>query len=74
VPLEDAIRNLARQVRLDVMFDRKVIRAFEHDSNISVRWENLTAQQALTALIDNYSLVMVEERTGTSAEVRFRGK
>jgi len=74
VPLVDAIRNLARQAALEVRFDQKVMRALECDSEVSIRWENLTARQALAALIDNYGLVMVEERTSASAEVRFKGK
>lgn len=74
VPLEHAIRNLGRQAGLEVRFDQKVMRALEGDSGISVRWENLTVRQALAAVIDNYGLVMVEERTSASAEVRFKVK
>jgi hypothetical protein len=27
---------------------------------VSVRWENVTAREALSALLDNYGLVLVE--------------
>lgn len=74
VPLLYAIRNVAKQAGLEVRFDRKVVRALERDSEISIRWENLTVRQALAALIANYGLVMEEEQTSASAEVRFKGK
>jgi len=73
VPLKDAIQNLARHAGLNVKFDPNVVRAFERDSDVSIRWEDISARQALAALIDNYGLVIVE-RTSGSAEVRFKGK
>lgn len=75
VPLMDALRNVARQAGLvNVTFDRSVRRALECDSEIAIRWENLTVRQALAALLDNYGLVIVEDRASASAEVRFKGK
>ena len=74
VPLMDALRNVGRQAGLEVTFDRKLTRAWEYDSEIAIRWENLTVRQALAALLDNYGLVIVEDPTGASAEVRFKGK
>lgn len=73
-PLLDVLRLMGKEAGLKVAFDRKLTRAFERNSEISIRWENLTARQALAALIDNYGLVIVEEPAGASAEVRFKGK
>jgi len=73
-PLLDAIRLMGKEAGLKVTFDRKLTRALERSSEISIRWENLTARQALAALIDNYGLMIVEEPARASAEVRFKGK
>src|SRR5450759_2561938 len=63
VPLTDAIRNLARQSGLNYMLDPKI--AFGQvgpdgkatpQPSVSIRWENITAEQALAALLNNYGL------------------
>jgi len=66
-PLTAAIEFLARQANLNYLLDPK-INYGQPDQNgkiipepsISVRWENVTPQQALVALLDNYGLQMVE--------------
>jgi type II secretory pathway component GspD/PulD (secretin) len=67
-PLLDAIRNLARQAGMNLMIDPKV--AFGQPGpdgkpapqpNVSIRWENITARQALGALLSNYGLQEVED-------------
>jgi type IV pilus assembly protein PilQ len=68
VPLTTAIDNLARQASINYILDPKVgfgqpdergqIRS---QPNISIRWENLTAEQALNALITTYGLQLVED-------------
>jgi hypothetical protein len=66
VPLRDAIRNLANAAKLGVKFHLPTAPDEEsgsHDllsSLVNLRWENLTAKQALVALLDNYSLLMVQ--------------
>jgi type II secretory pathway component GspD/PulD (secretin) len=67
VPLTDAIKNLARQAGLNYILDPKV--SFGPAGadgkvavpNISIRWENVTAEQALTTLLTTYSLQLVED-------------
>jgi type II secretory pathway component GspD/PulD (secretin) len=68
VPLTDAIRNLARQSRINYMLDPKI--GFGQvgpdgkpagQPNVSIRWENITAEQALAALLNNYTLQLVED-------------
>ncbi len=72
VPLITAIDNLARQAGINYIMDPKVgygqpdergqIKA---QPNISIRWENLTAEQALNALITTYGLQLVSDsKTG----------
>ena len=68
VPLTDAIRNLARQAGINYMLDPKI--GFGQvgpdgkptaQPNVSIRWENITAEQALAALLNNYTLQLVED-------------
>ncbi len=68
VPLTDAIRNLARQASINYMIDPKI--GFGQTGpdgkvmaqvNVSIRWENITAEQALYALLSNYGLQMAED-------------
>ncbi len=68
VGLNDAIKNLARQANLNYILDPKVSFGMPGPDgkivlqpNISIRWEKLTAQQALIAVLNNYSLMIVED-------------
>ncbi|NOS70031.1 MAG: hypothetical protein HOP33_08880 [Verrucomicrobia bacterium] len=68
VPLTTAIENLARQASLNYILDPKVGYGqvgengqVKTSPNISIRWENLTAQQALLALLGNYGLQVVDD-------------
>jgi len=63
VPLTAAIENLARQANLNYILDPKITFGSGEDKsapqpNISIRWENLTAEQALYAVLNNYDLQM----------------
>ncbi len=68
VPLTDAVRNLARQAGLNYMLDPKI--AFgqagpdgkpQAQPMVTLRWENVTAEQALGALLANHNLQLVED-------------
>ena len=68
VPLTDAIKNLARQAGLNYMLDPKI--GFGQPGpdgkvtaqpSVSIRWENITAEQALNALLNNYSLQLIDD-------------
>lgn len=68
VPLTDAIKNLARQANLNYMLDPKINYgtpdangAVKAQPNVSLRWENLTADQALNAVLNNYNLVIIDD-------------
>ncbi len=67
-PLPDAIRNLARQAGLNIQFDPQVLAGLPDPSkpgvtlpppNVSFRWENITAMQALHAVLENHNLQLV---------------
>lgn len=69
-PLLDAIRNLARQAGINLMIDPRVAYgqpdpakpgAVTAQPSVSIRWENITAEQALNALLSNYGLQAVED-------------
>jgi general secretion pathway protein D len=72
VPITTAIEHLARQAGINYMLDPKI--GFgQPDQNgqvrtepqLSIRWENITAQSALLALLDNYGLQLtMDKRTG----------
>jgi type IV pilus assembly protein PilQ len=76
VPLTDAIRNLARQAGLNYMLDPKIgfgqIGADGKPTpqpSVSIRWENVTAEQALDALLSNYSLQRVDDPKSKIARI-----
>lgn len=68
VPLMDAIRNLARQAGANYMLDPRIGYGIP-DANgnpqpqpmVSLRWEEVTAMQALRALLANYNLLWLED-------------
>lgn len=60
VRLPEAIRQLARQARLNVILDPRLDTVPFNQLTVSVRWENVTAEEALRALLDNYDLVIVD--------------
>jgi type II secretory pathway component GspD/PulD (secretin) len=79
VPLTDAIKNLARQAGLNYMLDPKIQFGQPDDKgrvtpqpSVSIRWENVTAEQALAALLNNYNLQLVEDPKSKIARVTIR--
>jgi type II secretory pathway component GspD/PulD (secretin) len=76
VPLTDAIKNLARQAGLNHILDPKVSfgqpgpdgKAVPQPS-VSIRWENVTAAQALNTLLSTYQLQLVEDPKSKIARV-----
>ena len=62
VPLPSAIRQLARQAQLNILLDPKLAQPPWASLTVSVRWTDVTAREALVALLDNYGLALVEVR------------
>ncbi|HTR43161.1 MAG TPA: secretin N-terminal domain-containing protein [Pseudomonadales bacterium] len=63
VPLTVAIENLARQAGINYLLDPKIGYGqpdqngqIKTEPTLSIRWENVTAEQALLALLNNYDL------------------
>jgi len=78
VPLTDAIKNLARQAGLNYILDPRVTFGPTGADgkvtvpNISIRWENVTAEQALTTLLTTYSLQLLEDPKTKIARITVR--
>lgn len=70
VPLTDAIRNLARQSNLNFQFDPKITSS--NQPNVSIRFENVTAQEALLAVLENHNLALVREPKQKIARITFK--
>ena len=62
VRLTDALRQMARKARLNVILDPRLSTAPFNAMTVSIRWENVTAREALMALLENYDLRLVETR------------
>ena len=79
VQLTDAIRNLARQAGLNFLLDPRVTFGqpgadgkANPQPSVSLRWENVTAEQALSALLNNYSLQITEDPKSKIARITLR--
>ncbi|MHB8521740.1 MAG: type II secretion system protein GspD [Limisphaerales bacterium] len=72
--LNAAIKTLARQANINVMFDEKMSAPGPDGKTppprkISDRFSNVTAQEALDALLDNYHLQMIPDPKVTKAKI-----
>jgi type II secretory pathway component GspD/PulD (secretin) len=70
VPLTDAIRNLARQSNLNFQFDPRVTTS--NQPNVSIRFENVSAHEALQAVLDNYGLALIKEPKSKIARITIK--
>jgi len=70
VPLTDAIRNLARQSNINFQFDPRVTSS--NQPNVSIRFENVSAQEALNAVLDNYNLTLIKEPKAKIARITIK--
>ena len=76
VPITTAIENLARQAGINYLIDPKIGYGqpdqngqIKPEPTLSIRWENVTAEQALLALLDNYGLQLVSDRKSQIARI-----
>ena len=60
VRLPDALHQFARKARLNVILDPRLSAPPYNEMTVSVRWENVTAREALEAVLENYGLTLVE--------------
>jgi len=66
VPLRVAIENLARQGEINFIIDPKVS---DSAPNLTVRWENLTAEQALRRVLATNGLHLVRSSISTVSRI-----
>ena len=75
VLLTEAIRYVATEAHLSVSLDPKLSApAFDRQGTILIHWEDITARQALAALLDNYELVLIEEPGASSGRITFKAR
>lgn len=79
VPITTAIENLARLANINYMLDPKIGYGQPDASGqikvepiLSIRWENITAENALLALLDNYGLQLVHDKKTGIARVAMK--
>jgi type II secretory pathway component GspD/PulD (secretin) len=79
VPLTTAIENLARQAGINYLLDPRIgygqpdqSGQVKAEPTLSIRWENITAEQALVALLDNYGLQMVPDKKTHIARITIK--
>jgi type II secretory pathway component GspD/PulD (secretin) len=60
VPLLDAVKNLARQAGLNYLPDPK-LSTITNQPNVTMRLEKVSAQDALTAVLDTYGLQIIHD-------------
>ncbi|MGA2028682.1 MAG: secretin N-terminal domain-containing protein [Verrucomicrobiota bacterium] len=79
VPIRTAIENLARQAGINYLLDPKIDYGqpdqngqIKPEPELSIRWENVTAEQALLALLDNYGLQLVEDKRTSIARITIK--
>jgi type II secretory pathway component GspD/PulD (secretin) len=79
VPIRTAIENLARLANINYMLDPKIGYG-QPDANgqikpeptLSIRWENITAENALLALLDNYGLQLIRDKNTGIARITLK--
>ena len=79
VPLDMALTHLARKAQLKVVIDPKVSGASAGPGGrpvagpvVSIRWENLTARQALAAVCENYDLMLVKDSATDAIRIKYK--
>jgi hypothetical protein len=84
VPLDEALKNLIDHAHFNLVLDPTVsgyvdpndptIHKFHNPPLVSLRWENLTARQAIVALCENYELVIVKDSTTGGVRIKPRNE
>ncbi len=79
VPITTAIESLARQAGINYMLDPKIGYGLpdangqiKSEPQLSIRWEAITAENALMALLDNYGMQLVRNKNTTIARISLK--
>lgn len=71
VPLVEAVKHLAGQLRLDCVVGPDILAEREHAPSVTVNWENLTVRQAWMALLESRNLERIPNpQTGVARIAR----
>ncbi|HTY88293.1 MAG TPA: hypothetical protein VMB80_12570 [Candidatus Acidoferrum sp.] len=76
VPLKEALEQLSRQANLNYTSSSEIqwVDSKGKPILVTIRWENVSAREALYALLENYDLALVEDsKTGTARIVPTKG-
>jgi hypothetical protein len=74
-PLDKAIAEVATKAHLNISVDRRLpVPSAEPgttmaDCQVYFEWENITARQALTAILDNYDLAIAKDPVSSSLKI-----
>jgi hypothetical protein len=71
VPLDIALVNLIRQSAVDIKIDPRITADY---ATLSIRWENITAKQAILALCNNYDFEIVKDATTGDIQIKPKPK
>jgi hypothetical protein len=79
VPIDTALDTLIRLAHIDVTLDPKVSGYVDPVSyklhtqpTTSIRWENVTARQAIIALCENYDLIIVKNAATGTVQIKLK--
>lgn len=78
VPLSLAIKNLAQQDGRKYLLDSNIISSWKQaglpEPTVTIRWEDVTAFQALIALLENYNLAWLENPTNHVGRISIKSE
>jgi len=80
IPITSVIENLARQAGINYLLDPRIgygqvdpaTGQTKAEPSLSLRWENITPEQALVAVLDNYGLQLVVDPKTKIAKVTIK--
>jgi type II secretory pathway component GspD/PulD (secretin) len=79
IPITSAIENLARQAGINYLLDPKIGYGqpdqngqIKPEPSLSLRWENITPEQALLAVLDNYGLQLITDPRTKIAKITIK--
>ncbi len=79
IPITSVIENLARQAGINYLLDPKIGYGqpdqngqVKPEPSLSLRWENITPEQALLAVLDNYGLQLIVDPKTKIAKITIK--
>jgi hypothetical protein len=72
-PLDEAFKQLAKVAQIEIVIDFK-IPAGANMPNVSIRWEKVTARQAIVALCEAYNLVIAKDSATGAIKIKLAEK